>query len=181
MYRAADHFRRDNTAVLRLISDMRPPLASIETDMGYRTARSHTFSSWRTLYRYLLFKSEWYYNAGMPDWLSRFDRNLLKAVAPLFVGSHKIEHYRAWFSNRLFKYVQSMLTDNTSATRPYLERRSYSDFVSAHRSGAGNHMNEISRLITLELIQRRFIEGPYPQTTTIADRTHVVGIERQLA
>jgi asparagine synthase (glutamine-hydrolysing) len=162
MYQATDDFRRKNDAVLRFIADTNPTLAAIETDMGYVGHRSHTTSSWRSFYRYLLFKAEWYYNAGMPVWFSRFDRNpVMRSLEPLFLGSHKIEHYRRWFSDRLFDYTQSVLTDNTSATRPYLDSRGYRDLVQNHESGIGNNMNEITRLITLELVQRLLIKGSY--------------------
>src|SRR5262249_16481442 len=133
--------------------------------MGYVGHRSHTTSSLRSFYRYILFKAEWYYNAGMPGWFSRFDRNLvMRSLEPLFLGSHKIEHYRRWFNDRLFDYVRSVLTEKMSATRPYLDAQGYRALVQNHESGIGNNMNEITRLITLELVQRLLIKGSYERT-----------------
>jgi hypothetical protein len=116
----------------------------------------------RRLHRYLLFKGEWYYNAGMPQWLSRFDRALLAPAAERFVvGSHKIEHYRLWFRDQLFDWVQSMLNDSTTVTRPYVNRKFHRELVAAHRRGTRNYMNEITTLLTLELVQRVLLERDY--------------------
>jgi len=162
MYQAPPQLRRTNEIMLRLISEMSPSLFRIGTDMGYGGNGPRLAAYLRRLHRYLLFKAEWYYNAGMPHWVARLDHNVLaRGLEGLFLGSHKIEHYRLWFRDQLFDYVQSMLRDRSTATRAYLNRRSYRELVTSHRTGTRNYMNEINRLVTLELIQRRLLERDY--------------------
>ena len=162
MYQAPPRLRRTSETALRLISEMDPLLSAIGTDMGYAGHGSWPSAYARQLYRYLLFKAEWYYNAGMPHWLSRLDGNVLAGrLARSFLGSHKIEHYRIWFRDQLFDYIQSVLCHRTAATRPYLNQRCYRGLVAAHREGTRNYMNEISTLVTLELVQRLLIEREY--------------------
>ena len=168
MYQAPPHLGTTNEISLRLISDMSPSLARIGTDMGYGGSGSRLAANLRQLYRYLLFKAEWYYNAGMPHWLARVDHNVLaRGLERLFVGSHKIEHYRLWFRDQLFDYVQSTLRDSPAATRPYLNRRYYEELVTSHRTGTRNCMNEINTLVTLELIQRLLIERDYQKCDNV--------------
>ncbi len=162
VYQASPELRQTNTLSLRLISEMSPSLARIGTDMGYVANGSGLRTALRRLHRFLLFKAEWYYNAGMPDWLSRFDRYPLAAgLARHIVGTHKIEHYRLWFRDQLFDYIQSMLSDASTTTRPYLNQRSYRELVLSHKSGTGNRLNAINRLVTLELVNRLLIERDY--------------------
>src|SRR2546425_33848 len=162
MYQAPPQLRRTNEIMLRLISEMSPSLFRIGTDMGYGVNGPRLAAYLRRLHRYLLFKAEWYYNAGMPHWVARLDHNVLaRGLEGLFLGSRKIEHYRLWFRDQLFDYVQSMLRDRSTATRAYLNRRSYRELVTSHRTGTRNYMNEINRLVTLELIQRRLLERDY--------------------
>jgi len=59
-----------------------------------------------------------------------------------------------------------VLTDHTSTTRPYLDPHGYRELVNNHEAGIGNNMNEITRLITLELVQRLLIKGSYERTAS---------------
>jgi asparagine synthase (glutamine-hydrolysing) len=158
MYQAPPALRKSNDVSLRLIGDLDPALLQIPTDMGYGGNTRGLGGDLNRLMRYVLFKAEWYYNAGMPDWIARFDTPVLKRFEPLFLGSHKIEHYRVWYRDRLFDYVQSILGDPASAARPYLDRGSFTRVLNGHRLGTGNFMNAISKLITLELIQRLYTD-----------------------
>jgi asparagine synthase (glutamine-hydrolysing) len=147
---------------LRLISDLSPTLASIETDMGDGGNRSALARFVRRFYRYVLFKGEWYYGPGMPNWLTPFHHNpVARGLASTFLGSHKIEHYRLWFSDQLFNYVSDILNDRGASSRSYLNRHQYGLLVRAHSKRRGNHMDEINKIITLELIQRSLISRDY--------------------
>jgi hypothetical protein len=162
MYQAPPRLRRTNDVMVRLIYDLSPVLARIRTDMGYGADSSPGLGFLRHLHRYLLFKAEWYYGGGMPHCLARFDHNALAHwLERLFLGSHKIEHYRVWFRDQLFDYVQETLGDRRTASRPYLNRRSYAALVESHRRRSRNYVDEISKLVTLELIHQTLIECDY--------------------
>jgi hypothetical protein len=78
-----------------------------------------------------------------------------------FVGSHKIEHYRLWFRDQLHEYVSDVLSDVHTANRPYFKRVEVGRLLDAHRKRSGNHQNEISKIISLELIQRSLLSASY--------------------
>jgi asparagine synthase (glutamine-hydrolysing) len=166
-YQAPPQLRATNKTMLRLIAELSPSLYQIETDMGYGGTDPRLAAYLRRVHRYLLFKAEWYYNAGMPHWLARLEHNALaQALEGLFLGSHKIEHYRLWFRNQLSEYVQSMLGDSSTAARAYLDRPAFGELITAHRTRARNCMNEMNRLLTLELIQRLLLERDYRKHDT---------------
>ena len=48
----------------------------------------------------------------------------------LFLGRHKVYHYRIWYRDVLANYVKEMLLDSRTLSRPYLERSG----VEAHRA-----------------------------------------------
>src|SRR5262249_51496038 len=144
LYQAPPHTRETNETSLRLISDLAPRLGAIPTDLGYGGDSASPSAAVRRLARYLQFKAEWYYNAGMPDWSVRFDGSLpFRLVEPLFLGSHKIDHYRLWFRNQLSGYLREMLTDHSTLTRPYLNSRGYRDMLDGHFNGRGNCLDSI--------------------------------------
>ena len=153
VYQAPPALRKSSELSLRLITDLDPALGAIRTDMALGGAGPHWRSGPRWLYRYALFKAEWYYNLGMPRWLSAWDRALLKRFEPLFLGSHKIDHYRVWFRDQLAGYVRGMLSDSAMAGRPYLKRGACDSLLSATRI-SGRYAYQVSTLITLELIQK---------------------------
>jgi asparagine synthase (glutamine-hydrolysing) len=162
MYQAPEELRGTKDFCLRLISDLSPALASIETDMGDGGSRSALGRFVLRFYRYVLFKGEWYYGPGMPTWLTPFDHNpVARGLASTFLGSHKIDHYRLWFSDRLFNYVSSILNDRDASSRSYLNRHEYGLLVRAHSKRRGNHMDKINKIVTLELIQRSLISRDY--------------------
>jgi asparagine synthase (glutamine-hydrolysing) len=162
MYQAPPNSRETNETSLRLIADLNPRLARIGTDMGYGGLSAAPVARVRQIYRYLLFKAEWYYNAGMPQWIARFEHMLpLRAFEPLFLGRHKIEHYRLWLRNQAKDYISDLLSDPKSASRPYLNRQGYQALVAWHQNGRRNCLNDINRTVTLELVQRLLIERSY--------------------
>jgi asparagine synthase (glutamine-hydrolysing) len=138
---------------LRLIADLKPSLAELETDMGRGGHASLIRAHGRRLHRYATFKAEWYYNFGMPAWLSYFDDVLLRTLEPLFLGTHKIDNFRICVRDRLSNYVKSMLSDPGLATRQYLTAGSCQRLLTT-KSISGRYVNDVSTLITLELIHR---------------------------
>jgi asparagine synthase (glutamine-hydrolysing) len=41
----------------------------------------------------------------------------------LFLGRHKLLHFRVWYRDALAGYVREMLLDPRSLSRPYIERK----------------------------------------------------------
>jgi len=97
---------------------------------------------------------------GMPQWLARIDHVLSPMhLERLFLGRHKVFHFRTWYRDALAGYVREMLLDSRSLSRPYIERRALVEVVQRHLKGDRNYTTEIHRLLTLEILHRYFIDG----------------------
>jgi asparagine synthase (glutamine-hydrolysing) len=106
------------------------------------------------------FKAEYAYDYGMPQWVAKVDH----ALAPLhlerlWMGRHKLFHFRWWYRTILANYVQEMLLDSRTLARPYLERKGVEAIVNGHLKGNCNYTTEIHRLLSLELLQRLFLDA----------------------
>lgn len=136
-----------------------PALATLRTDRGTRGLNS----IFKRAALEFSFKAEYAYDYGMPQWLARADHMLAPLhFERLWVGRHKVFHFRPWYRDQLAKYVREMLLDPRSLARPYLQPQAISEIVSGHLSGTRNYTLEIHRLLTLELAHRLFIDAPLP-------------------
>jgi len=159
MYQAPADIRTTKEVSLRLIADGNPALHRIMTDRGVGGNSNYFFSKGARLYYEFLFKAEYQFNEGMPDWLAKFNSAFaFLNLEKLFLGRHKIEHYRVWFRNELSDYVQEMLLDNLTTSRPYLNKKFIEKMVKDHINGTRNYTNEINKILTAELIHRLLIE-----------------------
>jgi asparagine synthase (glutamine-hydrolysing) len=105
------------------------------------------------------FKAEYAYDYGMPQWLARIDHLFSPFhLERLFLGRHKFAHYRVWYRDFLSSYLQEMLLDSRTLTRPYLDRGGVRDMVRDHLRGHRNKTLEIHKVLTLELLHRQFID-----------------------
>ncbi|HLY40583.1 MAG TPA: asparagine synthase-related protein [Terracidiphilus sp.] len=144
---------------LRLIRDGSPELAKLRTDRGL--GGSNRFASAiNRAYLEFTFKAEYAYDYGMPQWVAKTDH----VFAPfhlerLWMGRHKIFHFRWWYRTALANYVKEMLLDSRTLARPYLERAGVEAVVSGHLKGTGNYTTEIHRLLSLELLHRTFVDA----------------------
>ena len=144
---------------LRLIRDGSPELARLRTDRGLGDS-NHIAAAINRAYLNFTFKAEYAYDYGMPQWVAKVDH----AFAPfhlerLWMGRHKLFHFRWWYRTILAKYVQEMLLDSRSLARLYLERNGVEAIVAGHLKGNRNYTTEIHRLLSLELIHRLFLDA----------------------
>jgi asparagine synthase (glutamine-hydrolysing) len=145
---------------LRLIGEGNRILLQIPTDRGVAGdgGRISKFV-FRALLEFL-FKVEYRYDIGMPHWLARVDHALSKlCLERLFLGRHKIFHFRVWYRDVLSGYVREMLLDGRTLSRPYLDRKGVEMIVSRHLKGDRNYTQEIHKVITLELLHRLFVDS----------------------
>jgi asparagine synthase (glutamine-hydrolysing) len=144
---------------LRLIRDGSPELARLRTDRGLGDSNPLVRAIDRA-YLEFTFKAEYAYDYGMPQWVARVDN----AFAPfhlerLWMGRHKLFHFRWWYRTILAGYVKEMLLDPRSLARPYLNRTAVEEVVRGHLSGNRNYTTEIHRLLSLELLHRLFVDA----------------------
>jgi asparagine synthase (glutamine-hydrolysing) len=144
---------------LRLINDGSPALGRIPTDRGVGGVSGRSFPVSRGLLEFT-FKAEYAYDYGMPQWASRIDNFLSPFhVERLFLGRHKISHFRVWYRDALREYVRGMLLDRRTLSRPYLEPKVVKAIVNGHTKGGLNYTSAIHKLLSLELVQRLFFDA----------------------
>lgn len=151
--------RADNDDCLRLISDGNLALSRIRSDRGLggvgglRSALSRAYLE-------ATFKAEYEYDYGMPQWLAQLDHAVSWLhLERVFLGRHKYYHFRVWYRDALSKYVQEMLLDSRTLSRPYINRAALESMVHAHINGNRNYTVAITKTLTLELIHRLFLDG----------------------
>jgi asparagine synthase (glutamine-hydrolysing) len=144
---------------LRLIRDGSSALARIPTDRGVGRSGRLSGPVSRALLEFT-FKAEYAYDYGMPQWLARIDHRLAPLhLQSLFLGRHKVFHFRVWYRDALAGYVREVLLDPRTLSRPYLERSGVEAVVQGHLAGHRNHTTEIHRLLALELLHRLFLDA----------------------
>lgn len=142
---------------LRLIADGNPALGRLLSDRGVGQGLGALVAG--SLLEFT-FKAEYAYDYGMPQWLSRTD-HLFSAfhLERLFLGRHKLFHFRVWYRDALAKYVQEMLLDPRTLARPYIDRKGLEAVVRGHLHEGRNYTTEIHKVLTLELMHRLFIDS----------------------
>ena len=144
-----------NQACLRLITDGDNVLRQIPTDRGLNGRRNGLLGAASRGLLEFLFRAEYAYDSGMPQWLARIDHFFAPLhLERLFLGWHKFHHFRVWYRGALSGYVKEMLLDPRTLSRPYIEPRQVEAIVNGHLKGNRNYTGEIQKLLTLELLHR---------------------------
>jgi asparagine synthase (glutamine-hydrolysing) len=170
VYRAPQATDRSADVRLRLISEGNSALGRIRSDRGVGGQPGIASTVARSLLEFT-FKAEYAYDYGMPQWLAKIDRVFTSFhLERMFLGRHKFSHYRFWYRNALAEYVREILLDSRTLARPYLQRRAVEAVVEGHTSGRQNYTNEIHKLLTLELLQRLFLDSDQPSSTPHTSR-----------
>lgn len=158
LYRAPRGGDETKDVTPRLIADGNAALAQIRSDRGPIVRGG----LWNEVVRGLVevtVKAEYAYDYGMPQWLARTDHLLSPFhLERMFLGRHKFCHFRVWYRDHLADYIQGMLLDSRSFSRPYLSGKTLETMVQAHVAGQRNHTLEIHKALTLELIHRLFVD-----------------------
>jgi asparagine synthase (glutamine-hydrolysing) len=160
VYRASEKDTESDEISLRLIADCNPALEKIITDRGIVGGKpNYLISKFASLYYEFLFKAEYCYNYGMPQWLARLDHSLAPLhLERLFLGHHKFHHFRVWFRDDLSNYVKEILLDTRTANRPFLNKKFLEEMVNRHTKGDRNYTTWIDSILTIELIYRLLLE-----------------------
>jgi len=156
IYKAPGTIAANEEARLRLIREGNPALARLRTDRGIGGLNSSLTRGFLEFF----FKAEYAYDYGMPQWIAQVDH----LFAPLhleriWLGRHKVFHFRVWYRDELANYVREMLLDQRSLKRPYVNAESVRNIVNGHLKGNRNYTTEIHRLLTLELTHRLFLDA----------------------
>ena len=161
VFRAPDSALVGNEASLRLIAQGKRDLVRIATDRGLAGDRGGLLRAAHRGFLELQFKAEYAYDMGMPQWMAKIDHAFSAFhLERLFLGRHKVFHFRTWYRDALAGYVREMLLDPRSLSRPYIERRGLEAIVEGHVKGNRNYTTEIHKALTLEILHRLFLDDP---------------------
>ncbi len=150
----------DQDIRLRLIQQGSQVLAKIRSDRGVSVNGGRVASFLARASQEFTFKAEYAYDEGMPQPVARADHFLSALrLERLFLGHHKSLHFRIWYRGQLADYVRQMLLDPLTLSRPYLNRKNVESMVNSHVAGTQNHTTAIHKLLSLELVQRLFLDG----------------------
>jgi asparagine synthase (glutamine-hydrolysing) len=159
VFRAPRSASANNDLRVRLIGDGNPALQRIRTDRGFGGRPGPILAAASRSFLEFTFKVEYAYDYGMPQWLARIDHVLsLLQLERLFLGRHKLFHFRVWYRDALSEYVRQILLDSRTLSRPYIERKGLEAIVCGHLKGNRNYTTEIHKLLTLELLHRLFLD-----------------------
>jgi len=159
MYRAPREVMESSDLSLYLIRQGDPQLSAIMTDRGLGGDRGYLLSKIAYFYREFLFKTDYAFDYGMPQWYAGVDRLLRPLhLERIFLGRHKFYHFRVWYRDELAPYLKEVLLDRKSLQRPYLKKGAVERLVLEHTEGRRNYTCDLTNLLTLELLQRLLID-----------------------
>jgi asparagine synthase (glutamine-hydrolysing) len=159
VYRAPERSGSKGDVRLRLIKDQSPELWRIHSDRGAGGKAGITSVLLRSS-REFSFRAEYAYDYGMPQSVVRVDHALSRLhLERLFLGRHKLTHFRVWYRDQLSDYVRQILLDPLTLSRPYLQKRALEALVESHLKGTENHTTAIHKLLSLELVQRQLLSS----------------------
>jgi asparagine synthase (glutamine-hydrolysing) len=160
VYRAPKASATNGDVRLRLIRDGSPALGRIPSDRGVGGNGGRFTSALARAYQEFTFKAEYAYDYGMPQPVARID-HLLSGLRleRLFLGRHKLLHFRVWYRDALAAYVREMLLDPRTLSRSYLEPKKVEALVAGHLKGGLNYTSEIHKLLSLELVHRLVLDS----------------------
>ena len=145
---------------LRLIKSGSPALGRIRSDRGIGGNGWRITSLLTNASREFTFKAEYAYDEGMPQAVARIDHFLSSLrLERLFLGRHKLLHFRIWYRDQLAEYVRQILLDPLTLSRPYLQKKTVEAVVKSHLNGTRNYTTTIHKLLTFELLQRLFLNA----------------------
>jgi asparagine synthase (glutamine-hydrolysing) len=156
VYKAPGSVTINMESRLRLVRERNSNLGKLRNDLGIGGLTSivnHAFLEF-------LFKAEYAYDYGMPQWIARLDHMFKRLhLERIWLGRHKVFHFRVWYRDQLARYVREILLDPRSLARPYLQASAVRTAVEGHLKGNRNYTTEIHRLMTLELTHRLFLDS----------------------
>ena len=105
----------NNDISLRLVAEGNAALLGIPTDRGLAGNRGRLLGAASRFLLEFQFKAEYAYDMGMPQWVARIDHVFSSFhLERLFLGRHKVFHFRVWYRDALAEYVREMLLDSRS-------------------------------------------------------------------
>jgi asparagine synthase (glutamine-hydrolysing) len=152
MYQAESGVRAAGELQPRVIREKSPDLNAVLTNMGGLGNGGPLLTKIRYIFYRALFKMEYYYLFATPHWLTRIDRKLEKLrLEKILAGREKYEGYRIWIKSHLVDFITQTLSNPNAHYVQFFDRSAVQQMVARHRAGTHNYLNEINKVLTIEL------------------------------
>jgi asparagine synthase (glutamine-hydrolysing) len=163
-YQAPTGHEFSKTPALRFVADQCRKLSRIPTDRGLLYRPTPGLTRLANLYQEFMFRAEYAYDYGMPQWLAPIDQRL-KPMRPerAFLGRHKFYHFRVWYRDKLAGPLREVLLDPKTQTRSHVAPGRIKTLLDEHLSGTRNHTNALHQALSIELIHRQLIERAWQE------------------
>jgi asparagine synthase (glutamine-hydrolysing) len=151
MYQAPDGIRADSQE--NYIRHESPELSVFPTNLGRFISNNRTITKLMYFWFRTLFKVEYIYLYATPHWLTRIDRILEKLrLERILAGRQKWEGYRIWIKTDFADFILQTLLDSAAEYTNCFDRRTVERMVTSHIAGTHNYLNEINKVLTIELV-----------------------------
>jgi asparagine synthase (glutamine-hydrolysing) len=151
---------------LGIVRKLRPDIYRIMTDSGYGGSANPVARKLRCrYYRSIKLIEKAYGRDKLPyslqHPLAMIDASILSPfrLNRLFLGMADYRHYRIWTRDELSPYIKAILLDASTLNRPYWNRSYLEKAVRDHTKGLRNRLNEIMRVLSIELVHRTLIDN----------------------
>jgi hypothetical protein len=151
---------------LGVVKKLRPDLYGIMTDAGYGGSGNPVARALRRRYYRLIRLIEKIYGRdklpySLQNPLALIDGYLLSPLKlnRLFLGMADYRHYRIWTRDALAGYIKAVLLDERTLSRPFWNRGYLEKAVNDHMTGRKNRLNEITKVLSIELVHRTLVEN----------------------
>jgi asparagine synthase (glutamine-hydrolysing) len=162
-YQMPAALRKSSLAAAQFIHAHNPAMSAIPTDRGFTGHNTGPGFLARRLFAEVTFKTDYYFNEGLPRKLSLFNPPFrFFAEKTRLAGNHKYLHYSRWFRAELGDYVKTMLSGPLPDGEKLWNQNFVSQMAGQHGSGHKNYSAEINAVLTLEAVSRLLLKANWP-------------------
>jgi asparagine synthase (glutamine-hydrolysing) len=146
-----------------------PLLYNVMTDKGLCGKPSLSRLLRRLYYKSFTLADKVYGRDELPFGLTHPVSRLDSFLHPLHMdalirGRALCRHYRVWFREQLSDYVTGLVLHPRTLERPYWKPDTIRQMVNAHTQGRRNHLPELRKVMTIELVHRVLVEDFDPRS-----------------
>ena len=153
MYQAPKATRAAGDLQEMYVRDFAPEFGAQITNLGRFSSASPFLTKLAYYPFWALFKLEYIYLMATPHWITRLDR-MFGGLHPekLFSGRQKWEGYRIWIKTHFAEFIQEALLNWHAEYTEHFDYPTINRMVRQHIAGTHNHLLEINRALSVQLI-----------------------------
>jgi asparagine synthase (glutamine-hydrolysing) len=153
MYQAPPAVRASRDLQAKYVKRRGGRVADLPTNMDTIGSGNRILSKITYIPLWALFKAEFTYLYAAPHWLTWADRKLEKLrLERILSGRQKYEGYRIWFKTHFAGFLRDTLLNPAAHCTQFFDRASVVRVVTGHTAGNHNYLNEVNKMLTVELI-----------------------------